>query len=1118
MSNTKVALITGGSSGVGQSIAAELLKRGWSVYIGARSLITGEEQKGSKCVKLDVTNELSVASAVKYVLALPGISFFKEYVAVATPAEIELMDNQQLFSYVVRSLLNSSIDEMNIPADADTLMEVAWYALKEVLAQKNPQTDYSAQPKTLDGVLFMLSDILVYTINQAADMNPTYGTLPGTGLVPFGMGLDNTLTFVMNWVKLNYGGLFNLPFSPLDTGWQTLDKIVFAVARTNWLPVSINGSCKTLVVNRILEDILTLDTSSLFALFTHRADSEFATKTIKTILVESVARLFNLFFPGAFNTTYASFEELISNAKLMSIVEGLIYQLYTRRASILPAVLPLGTTVLGINKPEEYTNPAIALPNQVSVNTTFQIRNDSSGVNTGATNKAGTFTQDSLYKIKIVSVTPTFNASANVITVNNLVGTTINGGEAVNCTLSCTNWPAGNVLMVSVTYDVYTELGTKLTSNPLTAMAFSYVSGTVDDGSNYFTVETNPNNTHTMYYKNLYLTQNSGVSSISDAEVQVRRTTTSDTVNQTAATISRTASTVNASLVGVTPASFTNASTTYNGGTWNFPVYSVSPTAVKPADGVYTSTFTYSATATGTDAGSVENWAMLNKQYVVVYNDFGLSGLLSSEISAQRDPTNYSDSAAWDEYIFWLQNAVGYQYQPRTASTFFTNGRAGGYEEAVDELKTAVTNLEKSELAAGVTPLRTALDGFQPLNTGLAYDDPTYSYMDTEDFVPYTYTRYSDERGLAESLWASQQAPVEPVEIANPTPAQHTAFLAEHALWVTALATFNANKPVLKPVQISYALHRLNLYGSRLIRVQAQKGRLSEDLARIQALHIVQGQYTNTSWAAYQKALAFAISVNAASNTAVDGNGNCVLRQTKVNTARETLIMTHKQLVLGADYTLLDAEIALSVGLVEGTYTVASWAPFKVALTEAQALKTQALTKTDENQAKIVAATAKLNAARLALVLKPTDLPIEGIGGTIIDPIRKIIIGLIPGQNPIDFVKPKAGFHLVLHLSPSGGFGTGATIEVVEDAGKAASEFYSIIIYGDVNGDANIDSLDAGTAVDVQNSMIGWDEGSPNYIAGDVNADGNVDGQDAGVMVDSENGVVIIDQVTGIVK
>ena len=68
----KVALITGGSSGLGLCIARKLAEKGWEVYIGSRRLNDGEEADGLHCLRLDVTKEESVARAVNAVMGQTG--------------------------------------------------------------------------------------------------------------------------------------------------------------------------------------------------------------------------------------------------------------------------------------------------------------------------------------------------------------------------------------------------------------------------------------------------------------------------------------------------------------------------------------------------------------------------------------------------------------------------------------------------------------------------------------------------------------------------------------------------------------------------------------------------------------------------------------------------------------------------------------------------------------------------------------------------------------------------------------------------------------------------------------------------------------------------------------
>jgi hypothetical protein len=1091
----------------------------------------------------DNTNALNnLANAIKYVLSLTGNKFFKDYVAVATPAQINAMTNEQLFSYLIRSVLNSYIDTMNIPSDADSLVKVAWYAIKEVLAEKVPQNSYtvSAYPQTLDGILNMLGDLAVYFINQTMDMNTTAGTLPGTGLLAYGQTFDVTLTAIMAWVKTNYGGMLNVTLSGTD-GWADLNTLVTAVIPSNW--ISGFTTVKALFKTQVLQSILDLNTTPLFALFNHVAGNDLATKTIKKVLLERFATILNLIFPAAVPLTYTTFDQLIDNANLKTIMGGVFTQLNTRKAAIMPVILPLLDSSIGYSTPQAYQNPTLMLPNCISATTTFPIRNDSTGVNTGATNKAGTFSQDALYKIKIVSIA----SSIPAITPTDLRGTVINGGDAVNCTLSGT-FAANQTLMVTVTYDVYTELGAKLTTQPLTAMAFSYISAVVDDGTLGVTVDSNSNNYHTMKYFNTYMSygsapvepvlppnptpaqtakyntdhaqwvidlanyttdKNASMASLSTAAATLSRASnpTLGTQGQ-AATVTRGTATVDANLVanGITAAAFTTISTTGDGGTWIVPYYTVSATPTRPADGLYSSNFSFTAGKTSIFYGS-ETFTIPHK--VVLYNDFGLPGLLSSEINAKRDPTNYSGGAAgaeWQNYIAALESAVAVQYRPRQASTFM-NVQGAAYEGTAQDLKDAITALDATQVSTGVTTLKTAMDTVQPPNAaGLSYDDPAYNYFGMADYVPYTYLRYTAQLAIASSLYQSQQPPVEPVLGANPTPDEVTAFNAAHAQWVIDLATFNATRVNLKPVDVAYALWKLNLYAGRLIPVQAVKTQLSADLTRIQGLNLVQGQYSTLTWTAYQKALAFAVSVNAQSATATDGSGNFVLRQTKVDTARTNLITAAKQLITVANYTQLDSYIHQAQALVSGDYTPASWAILETALTAALAVARE-MSNIPANQAIIDAAAAALKAALDGLqILAKNPLIAIAPHTPVIDLKNLWLYNLGLGSGAHGYVTNGPGYSIVFH-DTSNGPGTGSTVEAVL---SGVSTFFNVVIYGDINGDANIDSIDAGVAVDAENYMITL---TPVQLkAGDVNKDGNTDSIDAGMMVDCENYMITIPQ------
>jgi len=153
-----------------------------------------------------------------------------------------------------------------------------------------------------------------------------------------------------------------------------------------------------------------------------------------------------------------------------------------------------------------------------------------------------------------------------------------------------------------------------------------------------------------------------------------------------------------------------------------------------------------------------------------------------------------------------------------------------------------------------------------------------------------------------------------------------------------------------------------------------------------------------------------------------------------------------------------------------------------------------------------------------------TDITLlaKDVSTTVINQTGGLIYGLAPGLSASDFennyvVVTGAGELRI--TSPNGLFGTGTTVELLNAATSALVKTYTIVIYGDVNGDGSVDSIDAGTLVDVENYIITWDPAADAAFiqAADLNGDGEIDSIDAGITVDCENYIVTIDQSTGLV-
>ncbi|HZK39201.1 MAG TPA: transglutaminase domain-containing protein [Clostridia bacterium] len=141
---------------------------------------------------------------------------------------------------------------------------------------------------------------------------------------------------------------------------------------------------------------------------------------------------------------------------------------------------------------------------------------------------------------------------------------------------------------------------------------------------------------------------------------------------------------------------------------------------------------------------------------------------------------------------------------------------------------------------------------------------------------------------------------------------------------------------------------------------------------------------------------------------------------------------------------------------------------------------------------------------------------------TVIDSVNGFIYGLETGLTTTDFennfVRVTGNAKLEYDFL-AGAFGTGTKVKLLDSATQEVLASHTIVIFGDVNGDGNTDSLDGSLMIDFENYLIEWDAVADAAIlkAGDLNGDGQVDSIDAGIVVDAENYSKKINRITELV-
>ena len=864
----------------------------------------------------------NLLAAAKTLLKTYGERYLSDYVTIPTDAEIDALTLESAVVRFGKELIEKHVDGALIPDNCNTVRSVLSFALLELVAEDVASKDIytklkngTIDPNSDNGWKEILTVFARHYANAYTNMD-----------LPDNLTFDQTIEKAVDWALKNYGGIlyYTSQIDPNKDAWQKLDEAIFTLIPLNWLPtqarvlkngaetwVDITGS-KVLILDVLLGNILDLKFNYLLDLFARNATGEL-NNTVTKVLINRVRAILNAIIPGTIATNYNNFEQIMTKDSLGSIIDGLISGINQVKVNVITTALPLVCQILDLTTEQALEDPAIIYPNTIinsgrSFNgTAITIRNNSTGVNTGYTDKNGVFHQDALYKVKIKSITTNNNAVSVTYTAND----TLNGGIAktypVTGTLS-----ANGLVRFCVSYEILDESGNSLTADPITSYFFTYMSADhADDDPDYYGYDADGypltyvdgyggNNHFIIAAPHAYI---SSWGQLEDVSYTIGRDSTDRDYMGKDAYVSFT------NYAGTLPNTVASApvfarfKTTFGGYIGDKNMFEVTipqvsdpenPSRMINADiadyaGDYTASNSLNFTETMDGEGVVDYTVTRN---IHIYDDFDLGSTVSAALRANRQLANYAagSSAQFNAYIDALTNAQALLLKPKTIATFDPTA----YETAAAALEAAIEALDARAEGAGVESLIALKEQYAPDNEDDAhYYDPGYHFFGSQDYVLYTFERYRTHRNNMNKLIDSQLLDLEaPGEGATEEE-------------IEAYNKAMESRPTLSLFDITYRGHMYQMNAERMIRTVASKNYLNHayNIVSEAILSLDENDYSASSWNALTTAIDFAESVIA--------DNSADLRQTKVNTARSELIAAYKGLSekVPADYTQLDAAI-----------------------------------------------------------------------------------------------------------------------------------------------------------------------------------------------------------------
>lgn len=543
------------------------------------------------------------------------------------------------------------------------------------------------------------------------------------------------------------------------------------------------------------------------------------------------------------------------------------------------------------------------------------------------------------------------------------------------------------------------------------------------------------------------------------------------------------------------------------------------------------------------------------------YNGTNIKKVVDSEFKANRDSSKYP-AEAWNTYWTALTAAAKLVYGP------FRKANLGNYSDdnltaAITALETAVKALDTANNESTTPSSGSATVTPAPIEAALkAAGDINY-----QNFDLYAYWAYEKAMKAGNAIIDAYKGPVAPEKyidgsslseaeitaIANKANATYKSAIvasmkapsaeAQNA-YMDAVKAYKA--PSYSELEILDSAKNIAWYASFLksAAVKTEKQFLAKEIAAAKAQGYKEADYTAGSYARYTKALAAAEALNA----------NAKALQSEVFDAKYELEIAQRALMpksasaleAGA-YTELEAVIAQAKSIFtdNSAYTFDASKADGLTETEAYAKLVSVLgyEYTDEKgntanlysgsaenyaandrfysnvvAAQIDAVVTNLKNAMAPFVCKYVAVPTtagsnEGVSVT---ESASLITGVTPGSlATADDVlarvtaKDSSATTLNVAANAAGLYGTGATATLSLKSSGAPVAIYTVVIYGDVNGDGVVDGFDASymdLAINNRAALTGA------YKTAGGLATGKVDLANYGLVVDAAYGGTAIAQ------